>query len=265
MGKLTLDSYEESKDKLAYKATPECKTESRPATYTFATTKNRIAANGSVLTLLNVIIPSSASDGDVYDIKFYEDSLYPLKVVDYDGEKLPVKFYDGSVTVLTDNKTALNRKSVNLTDAGQTSNLTLFNTTGDVTWTSSDPAVATVDQNGFIKATGKGTATITATNNGNTYTATVKVGGLFGDVDQNGEISSADAQLTLRHYVDTMIGNPSTLTAAQQAIADVNGDGVADGIDAQQILSYYVDKVISGKESTTWQSITNNPNAPSDY
>lgn len=260
--KLSLEAYEEPKKKRAYSSTPQTKTESKPATYTFARTRNYKAEDGSILTLLKVMIPSSASDGDVYDIQFHDDSSSPLKVIDYNGEKLPVTFYNGSVTVLTDNKTALNRKAVNLTEIGQTTNLNLFNATGDVTWTSSDPAVATVDSNGFVKTVGKGTATITATNNGTAYTATVKVGGLFGDVDQNGEISSADAQLTLNHYVEVMAENPSPLTADQQKIADVSGDGIADITDAQMILNYYVDKVVSGLDSTTWRSVTKNPNAP---
>lgn len=260
--KMSLEAYEEPKEKRAYSSTPQTKTESRPATYTFARTRNYKAEDGSILTLMKVIIPSSASDGDVYDIKFHDDSTSPLKVIDYNGEKLPVTFYNGSVTVLTDNKTALNRKAVNLTEIGQTTNLNLFNATGDVTWTSSDPSVATVDSNGFVKTVGKGTTTITATNNGTAYTATVKVGGLFGDVDQNGEISSADAQLTLNHYVETMSENPSPLTADQQKIADVSGDGIADITDAQMILNYYVDKVVSGLDSTTWRTVTKNPNAP---
>ena len=260
--KLTLEDFEAPKENRAYRSNPQMKTESRPATYTFAATRNVKAGDGAQLTTLKVIIPSSASDGDVYDIKFHDDSTSPLKVIDYNGEKLPVTFYNGSVTVLTDNKTAMNRKAVNLTEVGQTTNLNLFNATGDVTWTSSDPAVATVDSNGFVKTVGKGTATITATNNGTSYTATVKVGGLFGDVDQNGEISSADAQLTLNHYVEVMAENPSPLTADQQKIADVSGDGIADATDAQMILNYYVDKVVSSLESTTWRSVTKNPNAP---
>lgn len=260
--KLMLESFETPKENRAYRSAPQTKTESTPATYTFAMTRNVTAADRAILTYLSVKIPASASDGDVYEVKFHDDSTSPLKVIDYNGEKLPVTFYNGSVTVVTDNKTALNRKAVNLTEVGQTTNLTLFNATGDVTWTSSDPAVATVDSNGFVKTVGKGTATITAANNGTAYTATVKVGGLFGDVDQNGEISSADAQLTLNHYVEVMAENPSPLTADQQKIADVSGDGVADATDAQMILNYYVDKVVSGLDSTTWRSVTKNPNAP---
>lgn len=265
--RLTLDRIAQPKESPAYNhISPQHKDESIPATYTFATTKNMIAENGNVLANLNFTIPTNAKNGDLYDIQFYGDQKeYNLKIVDYEGEMLPVTFYNGSVSVLTSDDTALNRSAVSLTDAGQTANLTLFNASGEVTWKSSDTSVATVDQNGFVKTVGKGTATITASNNGKDYTATVKVGGLFGDVNQNGEISSDDAQLALSHYVECMAGNPSPLTDAQIAIADVSGDGESDITDAQLILNYYVDKIVSDITSVTWRSITNNPNAPADY
>lgn len=262
---LLLEEYEASDDKEAYFIDPETKTESRPTTYTFATAVNKKADDGDILTYMNITIPSSAKNGDIYDIKFYQDAKNPLKVVDRDGNGLPVTYYNGSITVLTNNETTLNRTAVSLTDVGQTANLTLFNASGDVSWSSSDSAVATVDQNGFVKAAGTGTAVITATNGSKQYTATVKIGGLFGDVDQNGSISSADAQLILTHYVECMAGNPSPLTAAQIAIGEVSGDGETDITDAQFILNYYVEKIIGSNSNTNWRGITKNPNAPADY
>ncbi len=260
---LTLDEFEKSKDKNAYNGKPITNAEIRPASYTFAGNLNTKAPDGAILTNLNVIIPQDAKDGTTYNIKFTESDGSALKVVDRD-KQLNVKFYDGSVTVLADKKTALNRASVTLTDEGQTTNLSLFNATGDVTWKSSDDSVATVDANGFVVAKKKGTAEITATNNGNDFKCTVKVGGLFGDVDENGEISSSDAQLVLTHYAEVMAGNPAPLSAEKQAIGDVSGDGITDITDAQFILNYYVEKVVSGLEDTTWRKITGNPNAPDD-
>lgn len=264
---LTLDEFTDSKDKRAYHigSGAVTKTESRPTTFTFAKPQDMIADDGAILQVMNIVIPNDAKNGDVYDINFYESASYVLKVVDMDGEKLPVTFYNGSITVSTDNDTKLNRSAVSLTEVGQTTNLTLFNATGNVTWTSSDPAVAAVDQNGFVKTVGKGTTVITASNNGKNYTATVKVGGLFGDVNQNGNIASDDAQLVLTHYAEAMAGNASPLTAAQLVIADVTGDGITDIGDAQLILKYYVEKIISGLQNINWRDITGNPNAPSDY
>ncbi len=47
-----------------------------------------------------------------------------------------------------------------------------------LTWQTSDPTVATVDENGTVTATGEGRATITATaENGKTATVTIRVKG----------------------------------------------------------------------------------------
>lgn len=50
--------------------------------------------------------------------------------------------------------------------------------TGAVAWSSSNPAVATVDGNGLVTATGDGVATITATSGGHSGSATVGATGL---------------------------------------------------------------------------------------
>jgi len=44
-----------------------------------------------------------------------------------------------------------------------------------ITWSSSDPTVATVLATGFVRAVGAGTATITATSEGHSGTAAVTV------------------------------------------------------------------------------------------
>ncbi|MBO4847932.1 MAG: Ig-like domain-containing protein [Clostridia bacterium] len=54
---------------------------------------------------------------------------------------------------------------------------------------------------------------------------------LMGDVDKNGEISSADALLLLRYVLGLQ-----TLTNAQLAVADVDGNGVINTADALLIL-----------------------------
>lgn len=259
---LTLNGFSQSKDNYAYRVAAQQNPDVFPASYVLATEKNMIAKDGAILTMLNFTIPQSAKEGTCYDVNFMEDADSLIKVVDYNSNFLDVKLYGGSVTVLSAGTTALNRTSVTFNEKGDTANLTLFNAEGDVTWTSSDPAVATVDENGFVTAVGEGEATITATNGGKTYTATVKFGGLFGDVDGDGEITNMDAQLSLIHGTEVMAGNEGTLTAAQQSIADVSGDGKVDSADAQMILIYYVNKVVSGLADTSWYEITKNPNAP---
>ena len=244
---------------------PITNTDVRPSSFTFANEDILNVTNGGVITCLNITIPSDAAEGTVYDISFTEDNTSFLKIVDREGVKLPVNYYNGSITVLSGNKTALNRTNVSITEIGQTTNLTLFNAASDsVSWKSSDESVATVDQNGFVVTKKKGSATITATDNGTPYTCTVNVGSLFGDVDENGEISAADAQLALQNYVSVMAKNPPTLSEARQKIADVNGKDGVTVEDAQFILQYYVKKVVGKIASTNWREITGNPNAPAD-
>lgn len=68
----------------------------------------------------------------------------------------------------------LNKKKLSLMK-GKTSILVLMNRSDEVTWTSSKKSVATVDQNGVVKAKKKGTATITAKSDGKKYTCKVTV------------------------------------------------------------------------------------------
>ncbi len=74
------------------------------------------------------------------------------------GEKTP-KLSSGNFTLNT----------------GKSKKLSMQNTTGKVTWKSSNTKVATVDSNGNVKAVAAGTAKITATVGGKEYTVTVTV------------------------------------------------------------------------------------------
>ena len=240
-----------------------------PATYAFGQEQNLVPENGdgSVMTNLVFTIPENAADGTTYDIKFFNgkigDESCKLLTIDRDRNSLNPQYYSGSVTVVTDSKTALNKTSVTASDIGSTANLTLFNATGEVTWKSSDESVATVDQNGFVTVTGNGSATITATNNGTDYTCSVSAGLLFGDVDKNGKIEATDAQLALIHYTEVNVaGQKGSLTEEQQKIADVSGDGKLGADDPQYILLFYVQKEVSHQANASWKEITGNQNAP---
>lgn len=260
--RLKLDNYIDPVDNYAYLVEPEASPDAYPASFVFGGATLMTAPNGSILTSMVFTIPEDAEEGTVYDVGFYQGTEYPQKLVDRNSHYLTLDLFGGSITVVKDNKTAINRTSVNFTEAGETANLTLFNATGDVTWTSADETVAKVDKNGFVTAIGDGSTTITASNNGTDYTCAVKVGGLFGDVDGNGKISSNDAQITLICYAEMLSDNPPTLTDAQLAIADVSGDGQVSSKDAQQILTYFLEVEVNGDDEVTWYDITKNPNAP---
>lgn len=66
------------------------------------------------------------------------------------------------------------------------------------------------------------------------------VEGMYGDIDANGRIDSADALLALRHSV-----NSAVLEGNAFVLADVNGDKVVDAADALEILKFAVGKISS--------------------
>ena len=114
------------------------------------------------------------------------------------------------------------------------------NTTEDktVTWSSSNPAVATVSSSGIVTAITAGTAIITADVNGLTATCHVTVKSLLGDVNDDMEIDSTDARMVLQAEVRLI-----ELEDTQQAAANVNGDDSIDSTDARLILQYEVNLI----------------------
>ncbi len=75
-----------------------------------------------------------------------------------------------------------------------------------------------------------------------------------GDVNEDGEINVADAQLALNAYVKAMAGKESNLTEQQTLAADVNEDQEISVNDAQTILLYYVRNTLSGS-TVTWDEL----------
>ena len=86
---------------------------------------------------------------------------------------------------------------------------------------------------------------------------------MLGDVNEDGEISVDDAQLTLNAYVKIMAGRDSGLTDQQAKAANVNKDNEVSVDDAQMILLYYVRNTLSGT-TTTWDELLgkNKPSEP---
>ena len=77
--------------------------------------------------------------------------------------------------------------------------------------------------------------------------------GLLGDVNSDGFVDSADAQLTLNAYVEVMSMNPMPLTDEQKDLADVDLNGEVDVTDAQAILIYYTESLAGN--NPTWEQI----------
>lgn len=68
----------------------------------------------------------------------------------------------------------INKTDFTLFHAGETARLRISGTTSTVVWSSSDTDVATVDKSGQVTAMGKGTCTITATVDGQTFKCIVR-------------------------------------------------------------------------------------------
>ena len=118
-------------------------------------------------------------------------------------------------------------------------------TNKDVTWSSSNTDVATVDANGKVKAVAKGSATITAFVDANengvlddgevsaTCAVTVVEASsvIKGDIDGNGTVDSDDAIYLLKH---TLLPNKYPIVGD----GDVDGDGAVDSDDAIYLLKH---------------------------
>ncbi|MDR1764040.1 MAG: Ig-like domain-containing protein [Dysgonamonadaceae bacterium] len=153
------------------------------------------------------------------------------------GETVTFAIYDAYV--------AVTNVSINPTVAtlyvGQTQALTATVTPSDaanknVTWSSSDASVATVDANGVVTAVGPGTATITVTTEEGGYTAactvTVKayVTGVTLDKTSISIMNHSTAQLTATVIPDNADNKSVTWSTSNASIATVSSTGLVTAV-----------------------------------
>ena len=156
-----------------------------------------VIALDEALQLTATVLPESAVNKDVIWSSSNEDVLIVrngrVDTYDYGTAVVTCEAADGSgvkstctvtivdpsthtgpyATDITLNQTALTMDRA--TTAQLTATVTPSDALANITWTSSDEAVATVDQNGLVRAVSGGTCTITATTSGNHKTATCTV------------------------------------------------------------------------------------------
>ena len=106
-------------------------------------------------------------------------------------------------------------------------------TAGDITWTSSDEAIATVSSDGTVTGISKGTTTVTATVSGKSGTCEVTVT----QEVQSVEISPATATLTSKgetiQLTATVLpegAGEATWTSSDEAVATVSPEGIVTAI-----------------------------------
>ena len=139
---------------------------------------------------------------------------------------------------------SLNQTVLNFTAAGQTATLTATITPEDatdksVTWSSSNTAVATVDNNGKVTAVAEGTATITVkTNDGTNLSSACQVSvvtTISGDADGDGQTDVNDYIAVANYILNENFPNFNATAA------DINNDNsidVTDYIGIANIILY---------------------------
>lgn len=102
-----------------------------------------------------------------------------------------------------------------------------------ITWKSSNNKIATVDNNGKVKALANGTVTITATtSNGLSTSCTITITDYKkGDMDQDGDVDILDVMIALRIHFNITPSNDTYVM-----IGDINNNKKIDIIDVLYIL-----------------------------
>jgi len=155
-------------------------------------------------------------------------------VTDAEGSVLKVTIAGIPVTGVR-----LNRTELKFSKAGASERLTAIitpenATNKEVTWRTSNPSVATVDQNGLVTAVGNGTAVITVETEDGKYTATCQVTVIIGDFNDNDGVDIGDLAIAAYYYNTTSADD----NWQQARIADMDNDGDVDIVDLAIIARY---------------------------
>mgnify|MGYP000948650467 CR=1 FL=1 len=156
------------------------------------------------------------------------------KVIDAEGSVLDV-----TIAGIPVEGVSLDRTELKFSKSGASEKLTAVvtpenATNKSVTWSSSNPEVAVVDQNGVVTAVGNGTAIITVVTEDGNYTATCEVTVVIGDLNGNGRTDIGDLAIAAYYYNTT--GEDAEWPQAQ--IADLDNDGDVDIVDLAVIARY---------------------------
>lgn len=199
-------------------------------TCTFSVTKARIAAAGAT-------VDESAGTTTMSVIMGADDATEA-------ADPEPVTYVTSGTETVAVTGVELGDTSINLTE-GNTQTLVAVvkpadATNQNVTWSSSDETVATVE-NGVVKALKKGTTTITVTTEDEGFTATCEVtvneesDELLGDIDGNKTVDIDDAILLFQHSVF-----PDVYQIEYKGNIDFDKSGTVDIDDAILLFQYSV-------------------------
>ena len=163
-----------------------------------------------------------------------------------------------SAVITVDFPCTLNYREYAAAETGETVQLILEDAAADVpvTWSSSSPDIASVDEAGLVTILAEGEADITAEHRGRTYVCHVQnLPYLRGDADSSGDIAPQDAQRIQKHYnLVELLDEPGILTPIQLLAADADRNGIVDLEDAMLIQMYYNYWTLLDEE-VTWDEL----------
>lgn len=134
----------------------------------------------------------------------------------------------------------------------------------DLVWTSSDPDVAAVDENGNVTPLTDGEAVITAESADRSYDFALSIAetdwDYIGDFDGDGSVSAKDSMQVLQIAANALGGFEQEISQREMLVADVDDDGNITISDAQQVLRFYsIRTLMESSESSEeiWRSLLN--------